>query len=249
MRKISVWAKHHAGHARIVIVIIKIVLLITAVYSGKLIYECGIALSPVLAILSALLIIAAALIHPEKSLPIDSKKKLYALRKGCEFTLAFATFIFVSVQSNNLRVSNESASFNSAIAASFIKGHTPTAEEIINSLKYRSKNSLTKEEKRILKKEFFKQAKIYARAKINGDKSGAKAGLIILTIIGAVGLSMLLAGLACSIACGGADGLAVLVAVVGLSGIIWGTIVTIKAIKKHYDNRGGAGAGMPANSN
>lgn len=97
----------------------------------------------------------------------------------------------------------------------------PASEEILASIHENGKVHLTKQEKRILKPEFRKQLKLYAKAKLRGDKSsGEKALLIILTIIAALRLLYLLAALACSISCGGADALAVIVAVLDTAGIV-----------------------------
>lgn len=247
MRKISIWAKLHPAPARIIIVFIKMMLLGAAIFNGKLFYEQGITLSPIIAVFAILLLITAAFIYSEKKSFIHAKRKLYTRRKSCDFTLAFATYILVSVLSNNEQVFIDSASSHRVMAASFAKVNPPTAEEILASLKYRSKSSLTKEEKRILKKEFFRQVKIYAKSKVNGDKSGVKALLIILTIMGAIGLTLVLSALACSLSCSGSDGLAILLGVVGLTGIIWGTIVIIKRIKIHYNKKNSEAANKQTN--
>lgn len=60
----------------------------------------------------------------------------------------------------------------------------PGAAEILTSLKENPGKKLTREEKKILKKEFYKQLKIYAKCKLTHDKEGGdKALLILLTII------------------------------------------------------------------
>jgi hypothetical protein len=115
----------------------------------------------------------------------------------------------------------------------------PTAEEILASLKYRDKKTLTKQEKKILKQEFKKQLKVFGTATLSGNKKDAdNAILIILTIIAAIGLTILLSALVCSISCGGADGLAVVVALLGLTAIIWGSIAVIRRINRGPRNKG-----------
>jgi hypothetical protein len=230
MRKISTWAKNHASQSRFYIVMIKLSLTLMAVFTGKTFLDAGIQLSPVIAISATVTFIAACLFYPRKANVYFSKKQLYLARKSCDFTLTFTTFILISVLVNNGRYFIRETS--SPVAAS-ISTKTPSAEEILASLKYRDKSSLTHQEKRILKKEFEKQLKTYVKAKLAGDKDGAaKAILITLTIIGAIGLSLLLAGLACSLSCGGSDGLAILLVIVGLTGIIWGMVVVIKRISR-----------------
>jgi hypothetical protein len=113
-----------------------------------------------------------------------------------------------------------------------VKTVKPTAQEILSSLQSgRNNKSLTRAEKRILKKEFRHQLKVYVAAKIKGDSSGAdQALLILLAIIAACGLLYLVAALACSLSCSGSDAAAVLVALVGTVGVIWLLIYVIKQI-------------------
>ena len=68
---------------------------------------------------------------------------------------------------------------------------------------------------------------------MKGNKDGdAKAGLIIVTIIAALGLLYLVAALACSLSCNGSDAAAVVVLILGLAAIIWGTIAVINRISR-----------------
>jgi hypothetical protein len=109
----------------------------------------------------------------------------------------------------------------------------PTAEQILASLKYRDKSSLTRLEKRILKAEFKKQLKVWTLAKITGKKEeGDKAGLIILAIIGAIGLFFLVASLSCSLSCNGSDAAAVAVLLLGTAAIVLGLIAVIRSINR-----------------
>jgi hypothetical protein len=82
-----------------------------------------------------------------------------------------------------------------------------------------------------LKHEFFIQVKHYVKAKVKGDAPTAEKAITVVLVIGAaVGLTYLLAGLACSLSCSGAEGLALLVTIIGLSAIIFGSIVLIRTI-------------------
>ncbi len=143
--------------------------------------------------------------------------------------------MMVSITNNQLyRVITPSSYANTSIALS----KPPTAEEIIASLKYRDKKTLTKQEKKILRKEFKKQLKIFTTATLSGNKKDAdNAGLVVLVIIGAIGLTILLSALVCSLSCGGADGLAVAVALLGLTAIIWASVVLIRRINNGPRNK------------
>jgi hypothetical protein len=83
-----------------------------------------------------------------------------------------------------------------------------------------------KERKQLLKEQVkaIKQAKDMSK--------GAKAALIILSIMVALGLLALVAALACDLSCGGSDTAALLVAVGGTALIVFLLMLTIKAINK-----------------
>jgi hypothetical protein len=134
--------------------------------------------------------------------------------------------------SQNISDANENRlSFPFFLTLSASIGTKPTAAEIL--LSHRTGNDLTRSEKKILKHEFVKQVKSYVTEKAKGnDELALKIFLTILTLAAAVGVGFLIAGLACSLSCSGLGGLAVLVAVFGLGGIIFGSVKMIKAISK-----------------
>jgi uncharacterized protein with PQ loop repeat len=116
-------------------------------------------------------------------------------------------------------------------ASSVIK---PTeAQKILNSGK--TKASLSRKEKRVLKKEFFKQLKIYVVSAARGDDSKTEKALsIMFAIILLVGLSALLGYLVCNLSCSGYETAAGLITVFGLIGIIGGFVLLLKAINRKY---------------
>jgi O-antigen/teichoic acid export membrane protein len=93
-------------------------------------------------------------------------------------------------------------------------------------------------EKKILKKEFKKQLKLFAKAKILGQKQKADRSIaIILTIIAAVGLLYVVTALACGLACNGAETAAILVGILGFVAIIIGTVFVIRSINRKHRQR------------
>jgi len=236
MRKISFWAKNHSRTARICIVLIKIALALMAWFVGRTLSEMEITLPIHLGYYTLFIFIAVALLYPSKNRSIASGKYFYIKQKSCDFLLAACTFIMMtSIVNNQLyRVIIPSSYANINIALS----KPPTAEEIIASLKYRDKKTLTKKEKKVLRQEFKKQLNVFTEAKLSGSKKDAdSAVLIILVIIGAIGLTVLLSALVCSLSCGGADGLAVAVALLGLTAIIWASVVVIRSIRNGPRNK------------
>ena len=222
MKKISLWAKCHPAGARFLIVIIKVLQVVLAIYAGMSLARLEIKVSENVFPVSIIGFIITAFVY--SGLNIRS----YSSRKICDMLLIACTFTAILAISNN----SFSTYSYAPVMASSVTSH-PTPQTILESLKYRDKNSLTHQEKRILKKEFFRQVKKYSVAKImNDEEKSSQAVLIILTIIAAVGLTFLLGALVCSIACNSSEILALIVGVIGLGGLIWGSIAVINAIKK-----------------
>ena len=234
MKQISIWAKANQATARLIIVMIHLGLAFLGILAGWLLVKTNLNIFAFGFYPALLVYILAFFVYPLRagSRQFKNKHKIYTLQKSCDFTLAFCAFCMICFISGNC-FSTDSERLTSTLVnqVSASRGKDSTAEDIIRSLKYRSKNELTRPEKKILKHEFFKQLKLYAKAKVKGNNLvAAKAFLIILTLAAAVGLAYLLAGLACSLSCSGAEGLAVLVALVGLAGIIIGSVALIRAI-------------------
>jgi len=221
MKKISYWASSHVKAAIFFIVCIKILLIALAYYTGIALYQLQIALPA--GIIYTIALLALAIIVVVYS---SGKKIFYIRRKTCDFILPLLSFLVIATMVNtadNVTYNNE------ALGSTIIK--KPTAEEILAS--GRTRSSLSHREKKILKKEFLNQLKVFTAAKMTNDKEAAGKSLkILLAIIGALGLAFLLGCLVCSLSCGGSDAAAIIVAVLGLAGIIWGSIALIKRINR-----------------
>ena len=226
MKAISFWARLNPNSARFFIALIKIFLLILAAYTGILFSRLNILLSPLVIFTALLIALFIAMLYPKKQ---RDGRRNYFFQKLCDFFLAVCSFICFTAIANNL----ESSSLSVGSTYASISKSKPTAEQILASLKYRDKSSLTRMEKRILKKEFYQQLKVYAKNKLQKDDEKSKAALLImLTIVAAVGLMYLLAALVCTLSCNGSDAAAVIVGILGLTAIIWGVVAIIKSINR-----------------
>ncbi|MCW3089126.1 MAG: hypothetical protein JWP81_195 [Ferruginibacter sp.] len=228
MKKLSLLARKHVLAARVLIICIRIILIVLACYTGELLYSMDVILSASsIYQASFLLIIIAIAVYPDKR--STSSKKLFYTRKACDFILPLSSFLAIAAMVNNGNVSNKAVFTDPGTYATAVVKN-PTAQEILAAGK--SKQMLTHKEKRILKREFYKQLKMFAAAKIAGNtETSGKAWKIILAIIAMVGLTFLLASLACSLSCGGSDVAAVVVLAFGLTAIIWGFVAVMKRIK------------------
>lgn len=222
MKQISYWAKNNVPAARIIISFIHILLVLIAFYLST---NVSFHLSFFEMSLIAVIIIIASIIYPK------SKKTSYTFQRILLFVTSVGFFLMICffVQRNFSFPYYQKTL--SAISLPVNADKKPTAQEILESLKYRDKSTLTKEEKKILKKEIKKQVCVYTKATISNDKEGKSHALaIILLIIAAVGLELVLSALACSISCGGSGALAIIVFALGTAGIILGTVLLINRI-------------------
>lgn len=227
MKQISYWASTHIAMARLLIVVIKIVMAALAYYTGILLTGMQVKLPAALLNGFALLLMLAVVVcYPKNQKTAGYKKLQYARRKLCDFLLPLCAVMVIIASVNHADIVNISTV---AYASTIVKGKT--AQEILQSGK--SRESLTGKEKRVLKREFFKQLKVYAAAVIKGDEAGSdNAFKVILAIIALLGLLYLLMALVCNLSCGGSDVAAVLVGVLGLAGLIWGFVAVLNAIKR-----------------
>jgi hypothetical protein len=236
MRKLSYWAKMNPWKSRIIIILSHILLIFLGWYTGKGLVNLGVLMPAYWLYIFLLIFLIAAITYPSKKNKVFiNKMKFYRQCKTRDFLLGATTFCMIvsltNEKENTFYVSQPA--FAIPAASALIKKEKPTATEILASLKYRDKSTLSHTEKRILKQEFKKQLKNYVVAKIKGNKKeGDQSGLIILAIIGAIGLLSLVAAISCNLSCNGSEGAALALGILGTAGIIWGLLAVIKAIKR-----------------
>lgn len=164
MKKISFWASTHTQTARILIVIIKLLLALLAYYTGMELYKANLILpANEIYFASLLLMIIIIIIYPDRNYNQTFKKRIYFKQKLCDFILPLCSFAVITVMFNNADITSPNAY---AFGHSSIKN--PTAKEILTSGK--TNESLTRKEKKILKKEFYTQLKKFAAAKLSNDQ-------------------------------------------------------------------------------
>ena len=212
MRLLSYWAKANAPTARLLIVILYFFINIIALITGSLLWAIDIELQEGFLLMLAFITVSLYLMYPAKA--------SYYKRKLFHGLMAVCTFLLITFFGNQLHNSNPSLSFlNSTQAVTF---HNTGGNEHVN---YRDKHI---KEKRFQKR----QAKTFLQklAAKKDRSNAAKILLITLTIIVALGLLYLLAALSCTIACNGVEALAILVAIAGTFGIVFGVIRIIQVI-------------------
>lgn len=236
MRKLSLWGKHNPWKARLIIIFSHIILFLLAWFTGNELSSMGISLPGYLKYLILFISFLTFIIYPSaKNKSAYKIISYYTHQKTCDFLFALSTFgIVVCLTASDENIFTFFPDIRGANSSSVEnKKPKPTAAEILASLEHRDKSTLTRSEKRILKQEFKKQIGIYVKAKITGDKEkSGHAVLIILACIGALGLFLLVSGLACSLGCNGSGTGAIAVFILGTAAIVFGLIALIRAIKR-----------------
>lgn len=237
MLNLSYWAKKHVFYARILLVFLKLLLAGLAFVLSRLLNAANWQIPELVIGTTVIVFFLVIIFYPDKQVKKINFYRAFVYRKTCDCLLAAVSFVLLThlfQQGNVNSFYNSNSSAIAAMSTTIKPIEPPSAEQILKSLNEgRDKKTLTHQEKRILKKEFKRQLGVWVKAALKGDKeTKRKAGLIILAIIGALGLLALVGLLACNVSCNGADGAAIVIAVLGLAGVIWGLIAVIRRIKR-----------------
>lgn len=234
MKQLSHWAKSHKKLSRLLIVVSFIILTALGIVTGMLLSDVGVAIADVAMFLFVAMYLAAVFAYPAKSLKGNklNASAFYIRQKNCDFLLVASTFCMIVFFSNQPdKIFSFSIPLNATAPAtsslpgdSTMKTYKTIAafsaslkDENGKSLKWKEKKKLLKEQVRAIKKD-------------TQMSDGAKVGLIILSVLIAIGLFYLVAALACNLSCGGSEGAASVVLIGGTAVIILLLIVTIRAI-------------------
>lgn len=204
MKQLSYWAKLHPQAARLLIILLYIPVNITAYLLGSLLWDAGIQLTTLFLQSIVFLVLALFVFYPAKA--------SFLKRKIFHGSMALCTFLMICFYGNQINHPNPNIFiFNSTHAVS---------NTTVNEYPVKSQISKSKKENRQLKNELRKQLKKSEDRK--PLPTWAKVLLILLTSIAGVFLLALLIYLSCSLACNGAEALAVIVFLAGLFGIFFG---------------------------
>lgn len=234
MKKISFWARNHKKLSRLIIVCSFIILTVLGIITGSLLLDIGVSVSSTAMLIFIGGYFIGLIAYPTKSL---KGKKLtadafYLRQKSCDWILATSSFCMIVYFSNQpAEIFNNTSPVNAAIpvTTAFPKDSAlktyKTIDAFAASLKDESGKSMKwKEKKKLLKEQ------VKAINKNNDLSNGAKAGLIILSVLLAIGLLYGVAALSCNISCGGSTGGATVVLIGGTAVTVFLLIIAIKAI-------------------
>lgn len=212
MKQLSYWAKINPHRARFLIILIYILINIAGLIAGSLLWASGIQLEESFMFMLAVTVVSLYIVYTEKA--IYYKKKVF------HGLMAVCTFLIITFFGNQLQNPNPQL---------FFVKTTQAVTHITYGEQHSSiEPSTSKKEKRLQKQE---TRKLLKKLAVQNDRSkGTKIFLIILTVIVALALLFLLAAISCNIACSGVEAVAILLALAGTFGIVFGAIRIIQRI-------------------
>jgi hypothetical protein len=235
MRKISLWAKNHKISARFGIVSIYILLNGLGILIGVLLRELEFTFSVTALVSFVCLFLAGLFVYPSKDQKVKlSRRAFYVKQKSCDFILVSSSFLMVVFLANRPeKLFINSATMRAAVSSvlsrpigkdSVVKPYK-TLNEFSASMKDQDGKTLKWKERKKLLKEQVREIR-----RSNDLSDGAKALLIILSILAALGLLYLVAALSCNLSCSGADAAAIIVGIGGAALVIFLFIIAMRAI-------------------
>lgn len=220
MRKLSGWAKLNPWKARLLIVALYVPLNFMAVAWGIMLSDSSFNFP------NTTLVVVCILTLVLLQLRIQFMRRhhdSYRIRKSIDFAMLALTFFTVAY------VSSDRTSPQHIVSPAYslqLKLQT-TSKNIDHNLHGQSKVKPGKERTSLIKKFLRKAVKFYFKR-----NDTEKALLIAASVLIALALLVLLAALACSIACSGAELLALLVFILGTAGIVFLLIFVINRITR-----------------
>jgi len=225
MKQISIWAKQHPWSARIGILGIYLILPILAI-----IMQIGLARFDIT--VPSWLFVAAVLafLLTLAMYPLTRTKQSYRARKMADLSLSVLSFLLLVFYTGlpDTGLKNNSALF----AATASNGEPGSSEKNVSTVRKKMRWV-----KRVFNLPIKLKARVagYRQAAREHRMTRAKAGLLIaLTCLVGTGLAVLLAAGACSIACSGTEGAAIIVVLLGAGAITVFLSLVIRAIVKRY---------------
>lgn len=234
MKTLSQWARCHPRTTIFIIILLHIVAGFNALVLGILLSLEEWIAPRWLVLLFVHLFFLAYILYPSRKGNRWSIPYSYVRQKVLDFTLILAASLTIAFGLSRLWISpaNEIA----PAKAHFIN-YEPASEKQIESSKRISRLKVSAKTQKIRKqvrKNLREIRKTLKKQQNRKKRNWTRFLLIFFGSLITLGLALLLAGLSCSIACSGQGGLALIVLIGGLAGLVWLVIIGIKAMDRRY---------------
>lgn len=223
MLRLTLWAQARPTKARFLLIILHILLVMVAIRLGLALDLAGVSISVIGPLLAAAVILLGFMAYPYGK-PIA--RATWRRRKTAEATILTGAVVAIALLAVQL-VSAPIAAIpttTTAPSAHFTSLTHPDATLDAATVERKGRD------KRLWRRAMRAKVKDYLRGQQRKIDNWGAAALITLSVLLAVFLEMLILALACSISCNGAEGLAVVVGVLGTAGVIILAVVGIGAI-------------------
>jgi membrane protein implicated in regulation of membrane protease activity len=232
IKQLSFWAKQNKGASRFLIVLAFMIMNFLGIVTGFLFNSLSVNFSSLVLLFTILVFLLAWWKYPIKKVNAspNEKNRSYIFQKTCDLILIGSTFVMF-VYFGNRQISPVNYFVFTASSASSLS-HSKDSSNTYKSIEEFKKMMKDENGKTLKLKERKKLLKKQIREIRNADNlsSSGKVFLIILCVLLAVVLAYGVAGIACSLSCSGSEGAAVVVAILGLAGIVLLTFFLIRGI-------------------
>jgi len=230
MKQLAYWANRNKVFARIIVTCCHVLLGLMAYFLASQLSAYGMTIPTGALSTVSIVVIITLLVYACWS---QAGRISFVKKKSIHLVIVLCSFCCMLICAKTLFFSNQLIFHSSSLQAAVEPAPASRAAEILESMKYRERSSLTKQEKRILKKELKHQVKSYTKAMAKNDpEAERKAGLIILAILTVLSLTVVLAALICGILCGGMEAIAVVLLLLGTAGLILALIGILNALSR-----------------
>ena len=225
MKNLSIWASRHLTTSRIVIALSKVLLIALSFVLGIQFFLADIELKPKIVLGAAVIFCLSFLTYPVQKRISGLWRYTYHRRVRHDVLLLAMTFVILVSGANQFafRITKETPG-------------APMVRLVVHSSSHNVSPSTTKEARKEFRKnirENLKQLKAdWKQAKQDGNNTGVKVVLIFFTVVLALGLFFLVGSISCQLSCNGNDGLAAIVLVLGVAGIVFLSVFLIRKILK-----------------
>ncbi len=245
MKRISYWAYRKPVYAQTLIFLIHLYLIFAAMTIAGWMQATALTFLALPVLIAAIAALALGLgFHKwikAKRLPRGNGLGYYGIRLSYLLIAVASFFTLISFYASNthVKVNQSSALYSSFVAKPLVKDGQQLEKP--DYRKYTSRGEYFKDlnawYKSLSQKELKAERKKLIRSGEFRQADGSATIWHVLLILGVLLALYLLFALACSLSCNGQDILAIIVAVLGLAGIIWGTIALWKLINRNRDRK------------
>jgi hypothetical protein len=224
MKIISFWAKSHRWWARFLIVLLYIPFNFAAINTGELLFAFNGPVPTVAGLACVMLLLTG--IAGYKTADRTGRHARYNRRVICHISMLAATFGLLVFGASRMQPGVHAYTVSATASAAAISSTPPTKPAGVT--------------KRIIKQKVtrftFRQLRKLVRSNAGQPgrplTEGEKILFVILSIVGGVVLTFLLAALSCSIACSGGEAIALILLIAGAAGIAIGLTALIRHITR-----------------